>query len=86
MRQWMAPVWGKLADGGGKIKAAWDNGGLDMLSYAVVLLPPLVVSLLLPDLFFKAADLAGVYGVAVRHSERAGPFEQRTAVERWRIG
>jgi hypothetical protein len=65
MRQWMAPVWGKLADGGGKIKAAWDNGGLDMLSYAVVLLPPLVVSLLLPDLFFKAADLAGVYGVAV---------------------
>jgi hypothetical protein len=65
LRQWMAPVWGKLADGGGQLKAAWDNGGLDLLSYAAVLLPPLAVSLLLPELAFKAADLAGVYGVAV---------------------
>jgi hypothetical protein len=45
MRQWMAPVWTKLKDGGGKLKAAWDNGGLDLLSYGVVLLPPLVISL-----------------------------------------
>jgi len=47
MRQWMAPVWTKLKDGGGKLKAAWDNGGLDLLSYGVVLLPPLVISLVI---------------------------------------
>lgn len=35
------------------------------ISYAVVLLPPLAISLCFPDLFFKAADLAGVYGVAI---------------------
>lgn len=47
MRQWMAPVWIKLKDGGGKLKAVWDNGGLDLLSYGVVLLPPLVISLVI---------------------------------------
>ena len=53
------------AAGLGRAKKLWDEGGLDMASYGVTLLPPLALSLAFPGLFFKAADLAGVYGVAI---------------------
>jgi len=67
--QWTAPLWAKAAAASDRAllsaQRVWDKYGREQLAYASVLLPPLAVSLALPGLFVVAADLAGVYGVAL---------------------
>eukprot|EP00976_Prorocentrum_cordatum_P016190 325103-Prorocentrum_minimum.AAC.1 len=47
MRQFMKPRWANFTSAlGQKVKGLWENGLLDQLSYASVLLPPLAVSLI----------------------------------------
>jgi len=71
MRQFMEPRWHNFtSDFGKKFKSLWDKYLLDQLAYASVLVPPLVVSLTLlalghSSLSYKAADLAGAYGVSI---------------------
>jgi len=71
MRQFMEPRWKNFtSEVGKKMKSLWENGLLDQLSYASVLLPPLAVSLMFlalghGSLAYKAADLAGAYGVSI---------------------
>lgn len=36
----------------------------DLLAYALILLPPLAVAIIAPDIFFSALDNAGAFGIA----------------------
>ena len=47
------------------VKMCIGKAGIEWLSYASVLLPPLAISLAFPGLFVAAADFSGAYGVAV---------------------
>ena len=39
-----------------------ENGENRALPYVLTLVPPLILSLLDPEIFFKALDFAGTYG------------------------
>lgn len=47
------------------LKRFFEGPGLVQISYAFVLIPPLLISLSFPNLFAVAADFAGVFGVCI---------------------
>lgn len=55
----------------------------DLLAYALILLPPLAVAVIAPDIFFSALDNAGAFGIACLFGGSAvvyGPGRRHTGL------